>query len=146
MLHDRIRKLSFSLLFWNLNELVQYFKENQFFFDRVLKKEFKYVPPPSAQNDVPGPDGITEAMIDFSWDRDVAISVGDLLRSHQNFYTNVSEKACKINWKEPDKALTKVYPREAGNDDVSEPGSFFNLFEHEGDPHDVSLSCAISLC
>ncbi len=58
---------------------MQYFKENQFFFDRVLKKEYKYVPPPSAQNDAPEQDGITAAMIDFNWDRDVAISVSDLL-------------------------------------------------------------------
>ncbi len=58
---------------------------------------------------------------------------------------NVSEKACKINWKEPDKALTKVYPRETENEEVSEPGSFFNLFEYEGDPNEVNLSCATCL-
>lgn len=69
---------------------VQYFKENPFFFDRVLRKEYKYVPPPSAQNGVPDKDGITEAMLNFNWDRDVAITVSVLLWISQNYHTYVS--------------------------------------------------------
>ncbi len=46
----------------------------------------------------------------------------------------------KIDWKEPSKALTKLYPREAGEDgdDIpAEAGSFFNFFELEADPFEV---------
>jgi hypothetical protein len=43
-----------------------------------LKKEFKYVPPPSAADEKPDADGITPSMLDFAWDRDVVSSV----RSH----------------------------------------------------------------
>lgn len=48
----------------------------------------------------------------------------------------------KIDWKDPAKALTKLYPREKGEEDDDEPaesGSFFNYFEHEDDPFDVSF-------
>lgn len=46
----------------------------------------------------------------------------------------------KINWKDPAKALTKLYPREVGDEDdePAEPGSFFNFFEIAADPYDVS--------
>jgi template-activating factor I len=53
----------------------QYFKENPYFSDSVLKKEFKYVPPPAAAQDKPDADGITESMLEFSWERDVVPSV-----------------------------------------------------------------------
>ncbi|KAF8971429.1 hypothetical protein BDZ97DRAFT_1913911 [Flammula alnicola] len=86
-----------------------HFKENQFFTDKVLKKEYKYVPPPAAENEKPDENGITESMLDFSWDRDVQIST------------------VKINWKDPEKALTKV---------------FFNFFEHEADPSEVGIVIA----
>lgn len=48
-------------------------------------------------------------------------------------------QANKINWKEPEKALTKVYPRELGEDEdeIADPGSFFNFFEHSADPSEV---------
>lgn len=52
----------------------------------------------------------------------------------------------KIDWKEADNALTKLYPREIDEDDpedVAEPGSFFNFFEYSNDPMDVSV---VSLC
>ncbi|KAF8905439.1 hypothetical protein CPB84DRAFT_1844850 [Gymnopilus junonius] len=102
-----------------------HFKENQFFNDKVLKKEYKYVAPPSAKDDKPDENGITESMLDFSWDRDVEIS------------------AIKIDWKDPEKALTKVYPRESGDDDeISEPGSFFNFFEHGADPSELGVVIA----
>jgi template-activating factor I len=43
----------------------------------------------------------------------------------------------KIDWKDPSKALTKLHPREEGDDIPAEPGSFFNFFEIEADPFDV---------
>ncbi|KAG6910562.1 hypothetical protein DXG01_009512 [Tephrocybe rancida] len=101
------------------------FKENPHFTDRVLKKEFKYVPPPAAADEKAGPDGITESMLEFSWDRDVVPS------------------GTKINWKDADKALTKLYPREsADEDDIGEPGSFFNFFERASDPFEIGLNIA----
>ncbi|KAF9481725.1 hypothetical protein BDN70DRAFT_876050 [Pholiota conissans] len=103
-----------------------HFKDNQFFNDRVLKKEYKYLPPPAAERDRADENGITESMLDFSWDRDVQIS------------------SMKIDWKDPEKALTKVYPREHGQDEdeIAEPGSFFNIFEHEADPSEVGITIA----
>jgi len=55
--------------------LFQHFKENPHFTDKVLKKEYAYVPPPAAANETPDADGITESMLDFSWERDVKASV-----------------------------------------------------------------------
>jgi len=103
-----------------------HFKENQFFNDKVLRKEYKYVAPPSAKDEQPDENGITESMLDFSWDRDVEIST------------------MKIDWKDPEKALTKVYPRETGDDEdeISDPGSFFNFFEHRADPSEVGVVIA----
>ncbi|KJA26116.1 hypothetical protein HYPSUDRAFT_181681 [Hypholoma sublateritium FD-334 SS-4] len=103
-----------------------HFKENQFFNDRILKKEYKFIPPPAADTETPDKDGITESMLDFSWDRDVQIST------------------VKIDWKEPEKALTKMYPRETGEDEdeIADPGSFFNFFEHEADPSEVGIVIA----
>jgi hypothetical protein len=50
----------------------------------------------------------------------------------------------KINWKSDDKNLTKLYPMQTDDEDeIGDPGSFFNFFEHEADPSDVSDSgCA----
>lgn len=52
-------------------------------------------------------------------------------------------QATKINWKDADKALTKLHPPvkdvDDEDDDVpSDSGSFFNLFEVEEDAFDVS--------
>jgi len=101
--------------------LEMHFKENQFFSDRVLKKEYKYKPAAEASNE-PDENGITEAMVKFDWETDVEAS------------------AIKINWKDADKALTKVYPRvteEDEDEDPSEPGSFFNFFELGPDPFEI---------
>jgi template-activating factor I len=48
----------------------------------------------------------------------------------------------KINWKEGEKALTKLYPRvPADEDDESaEPGSFFNFFESDTDDTEVPFT------
>ncbi|KAJ7596641.1 hypothetical protein C8J56DRAFT_917945 [Mycena floridula] len=103
-----------------------YFKENPYFSDSVLKKEYKYMPPPAAANETPDADGITPSMLDFSWERDVKPS------------------AAKINWKDADKALTKLYPRVASEeeDELSDAGSFFNLFEIEEDPFELGVTIA----
>lgn len=121
--------------------LFQYFKENPHFSDRVLKKEYKYLAPPAAADEKPDADGITESMLEFSWQRDIQASVGlgvsNMILDLSD--TVITSQATKIGWKEPEKALTKLYPREAGedDDDLSDPGSFFNFFEHESDPSEV---------
>ncbi|KAG1867828.1 hypothetical protein DFJ58DRAFT_714312 [Suillus subalutaceus] len=92
-----------------------YFKANPYFTDSVLKKEYKYVPPPAASDDNPDEDGITDSMLEFSWARDVQPS------------------ATPIHWKDPENALTKLHPRVA-----EEAGSFFNFFEIADDPFEVN--------
>ena len=37
----------------------------------MLTKEYKYVPPPAAADDKPDENGITQAMVDFEYERDV---------------------------------------------------------------------------
>jgi len=107
-----------------------YFKENPHFTNQVLKKEYKYLAPPAAANEKPDADGLTESMFDFSWERDVKPS------------------SMKIDWKEPAKALTKLYPREKGednDDDPAESGSFFNYFEFDDDPFEIGLNISNEL-
>jgi template-activating factor I len=41
----------------------------------VLRKEYKFVPPPADADDMPDENGITNANIDFSWEKDVKIEV-----------------------------------------------------------------------
>jgi template-activating factor I len=45
------------------------------------------VPPPSADSDIADKDGITDSMLDFSWDRDVEMSVS--LDSNDDLYKSV---------------------------------------------------------
>ncbi|KIJ68631.1 hypothetical protein HYDPIDRAFT_125427 [Hydnomerulius pinastri MD-312] len=105
-----------------------HFKSNPYFTDSVLKKEYKYVPPPSAADEKPDEDGLTPSMLDFSWARDVQPS------------------ATKINWKDPENALTKLHPRveedEEDSDVPAEAGSFFNFFEIASDPFDIGTTIA----
>ncbi|KAJ8596512.1 hypothetical protein M405DRAFT_152033 [Rhizopogon salebrosus TDB-379] len=105
-----------------------YFKPNPYFTDSVLKKEYKYVPPPAASDEQPDADGITDSMLDFSWIRDVQPS------------------ATAIHWKDPENALTKLHPRvaeEDGDDEIpAEAGSFFNFFEIAVDPFDLGTTIA----
>ncbi|KAJ6501667.1 hypothetical protein C8R47DRAFT_1108264 [Mycena vitilis] len=104
-----------------------YFKENPFFTNTVLKKEYKYKAPPAVADDKPDENGITETMLDFSWERDVEAA------------------AFKIDWKDPANALTKLYPGEAGEDedDISvDAGSFFNFFEKAEDGAELGITIA----
>jgi len=100
-----------------------HFKENPWFSDRVLKKEYKYLPPTEGPTpDKADADGITNAALDFDWERDVAA------------------QAIKINWKDSNKSLTKLYPRVNSDDPTDIPeegGSFFNFFEVAIDPYEI---------
>ncbi|KAJ7102288.1 hypothetical protein B0H15DRAFT_875671 [Mycena belliarum] len=103
-----------------------YFKENPFFSNTVLKKVYKYNAP-SVADDKPDADGVTETMLDFSWERDV------------------EAMPTKIDWKEPEKALTKLYPDATGEDedDMSvDTGSFFNFFEKGPDAAELGITIA----
>lgn len=44
-----------------------------------MKKEYKYVPASSAESDMPDENGISDSMLDFSWDRDVEMSVSRMM-------------------------------------------------------------------
>ena len=49
----------------------QYFKENPFFSDPVLKKEYRYLPAGGADGEKKDEYGITDAQAAFSWDVNV---------------------------------------------------------------------------
>jgi template-activating factor I len=106
-----------------------YFKENPFFSEKVLKKEFKYIPPPSGSGDV-DENGLTAAHIDFAWERDV------------------DAQSIKISWKSSAKNLTTLYPRVKDDEDDEEdalpadPGSFFNFFEEKEDIFEIGEQLA----
>ncbi|KAH8835919.1 hypothetical protein DL96DRAFT_1694069 [Flagelloscypha sp. PMI_526] len=101
-------------------------KENPYFSDTLLKKTFKWVPSPDSDN-TPDENGISQANIDFNWE------------------TDIKADSTKINWKDPEQALTKLYPRQLNEDDddlPAEAGSFFNFFEHESDPFELGIAIA----
>jgi len=106
-----------------------HFKENPYFSDSVLKKEYKYLPAAAAAGDIPDENGITDTMCQFAWDE------------------NVAPQAIKINWKEDSRNLTKLHPQVFDEEDdlPSEPGSFFNFFEKESDPYDLGIVIAHEL-
>ncbi|RXW22904.1 hypothetical protein EST38_g2952 [Candolleomyces aberdarensis] len=102
------------------------FKENPFFTDKVLTKEFKHAPPKveeaNAHLHKPDENGISDAMLDFEWE------------------THIEPSTIKINWKDPEHALTQLYPRVKDEDDddfPAESGSFFNFFEEKSDPFNI---------
>ncbi|KAI0067944.1 hypothetical protein BV25DRAFT_1794156 [Artomyces pyxidatus] len=104
-----------------------YFKENPYFSDSVLKKEYRFEPSNASANEQADADGITPSMLDFSWDRDV------------------TAQATKINWKDESKNLCKLYPLvldEEDADQVADPGSFFNFFEVARDYNDLGVTIA----
>ena len=47
---------------------LQYFKENPFFSDPVLKKEYRYIPPAGASDENKDEWGVTDAQAAFNWD------------------------------------------------------------------------------
>ncbi|KAI0274858.1 hypothetical protein BC834DRAFT_850042 [Gloeopeniophorella convolvens] len=104
-----------------------YYKENPYFHDSVLKKEYKFEPSNAAADEQPDADGITPSMLEFSWERDVA------------------SQATKINWKDESKNLTKLYPIHLDEDDgesLGDMGSFFNFFEVARDYNDLGVVIA----
>ncbi|KAI0757286.1 hypothetical protein C8Q80DRAFT_1245737 [Daedaleopsis nitida] len=104
-----------------------HFKENPYFSNTVLKKEYKFVPPPVETEDKADENGITDAMLEFSWERDV------------------EPQATKIDWKDDSKNLTKTHPRVNDEEDGEMPvegGSFFNFFEVAQDPFDIGVTIA----
>ena len=62
----------------SLTRELQHFKENPFFSNTVLTKEYKFVPSPVEGEDKGDEDGITETMLEFSWERDVIPQVRHL--------------------------------------------------------------------
>jgi template-activating factor I len=54
---------------------MQHFKSNPWFKDAVLKKVYKYTPPAGADKETPDEHGVTDAMLDFEWERDVDAEV-----------------------------------------------------------------------
>jgi len=102
-----------------------YFKENPFFSDTVLKKEYKYSPSPNVDGERKDEWGITDAQAAFSWD------------------VNVEPQATKVTWKDDTHNLTKAHPRVLDDDDeISEPGSFFNFFEAAKDHMELGVAIA----
>jgi len=60
---------------------------------------------------------------------------------------DVKPSANKVNWKDPENALTKLHPRVEeedveGSDVPAEAGSFFNFFEVASDPFDIGTTIA----
>jgi template-activating factor I len=47
-----------------------------------LKKVYKYSPGADSKNDSPDANGITDAMVDFSWERDVEGQVSSTHDAH----------------------------------------------------------------
>lgn len=54
---------------------IQFFKENQYFTNTVLRKEYKFSPPANTEEDKPDENGITDAMLHFDWSEHVKPSV-----------------------------------------------------------------------
>ena len=50
---------------------MQYFRENPFFADPVLKKEYRYSPPTDIDGEEKDEWGVTDAQAAFSWDTNV---------------------------------------------------------------------------
>ena len=71
--------LEFVRCLWSLSQLqlrtsyvvLQYFRENPFFHDTVLKKEYRYSPSTDVDGERKDEWGITDAQAAFSWDKNV---------------------------------------------------------------------------
>jgi len=106
----------------------------------VLKKEYRYLKPAGADDKKKDEWGVTEAQAAFSWDTNTDPQVIGLVQTpsanHLHFWLS---QAIKINWKDNAHNLTKTNPLVLDQDgELSEPGSFFNLFEVAKDHMDVS--------
>lgn len=117
---------------------MQYFKENPFFSDPVLKKEYRYTPPAGVDDVNKNEWGITGAQAAFRWDSWVEPQVpgrtSTYLSQPLTFF-----QASQIHWKDDAHNLTKAHPQVLDEDgELSEPGSFFNWFEVAKDPMEVS--------
>jgi len=117
LIRDPKEKRCFTLEF--------YFKENPFFSDPALKKEYRYSPPTNVDGEKKDEHGVTDAQAAFSWD------------------LHVEPQAIKITWKDDAHNLTKAHPRVLDEgDELSEPGSFFNLFEFKKDHMELGVAIA----
>lgn len=107
------------------------FKENPYFSDSVLKKEYKFTGFKDTEGkDTPDENGITDAMLEFDWNE------------------HIDPSASKINWKSEENNLTKLYPRvldEVDDDIPAEGGSFFNFFEQKSDPFNIGEAIATEI-
>jgi len=107
----------------------QHFKENPYFKNKVLTKEYKLKKPWSG----PQTDDIYDEMLDVSFDLGADLEPG----------------TCKIEWKGEDMDIVSKYPRKDDPDDEgldADFGSFFNLFEASKDKYNVSTARGIRSC
>jgi len=98
--------------------LEMHFKENPYFKNKVLTKEYKLKKPWSGAQT----DGIYDEMLDASFDPSADLESG----------------TCKIEWKGEDKDIVTKYPRKDDPDDEeldADFGSFFHLFEMPEDKY-----------
>lgn len=108
------------------NNTPQHFKENPYFKNKVLIKEYKLKKPWSG----PQTDGVYDEMLDASFDHSADLECG----------------TCKIEWKGEDKNIVAKYPRKDDPDDEeldADFGSFFKLFEEPEDKYNVSMARGI---
>jgi len=102
-----------------------HFRENPFFSDPALKKEYRYIPSAGLDDEEKDEWGVTDAKAAFSWD------------------ANVEPQATKIHWKDDVHNLTKAHPQVLDDGgELSEPGSFFNLFEVPKDHVELGVAIA----
>lgn len=105
-----------------------------------MKKEYRYIPSAGVDDEKPDEWGVTDAQAAFSWDVNVQPQVlGHLLTYLHSHSSSFDFQATKIHWKDDAHNLTKIHPRVFDDgDELSEPGSFFNLFEVAKDHMEVS--------
>ncbi|CAG7849243.1 SubName: Full=Related to SET protein (Protein phosphatase 2A inhibitor) {ECO:0000313/EMBL:CCA67976.1} [Serendipita indica DSM 11827] len=107
--------------------LEMYFKENPYFTDKVLKKEYKLKNAPSGEQ----VDGIYDSMLNFNPDTDLVAST------------------TKINWRNDKVNLCKMFPRPTDEDElmdeVPDMGTFFNFFEQAVDESDLGPHLAANV-
>ncbi|THH30335.1 hypothetical protein EUX98_g3845 [Antrodiella citrinella] len=96
------------------------FGRNPYFEDSVLRKEFRYVEPKTRTQERADSEGFKWSMLDFDWEKDV------------------KPQASRIRWK-PGKDLSRKYPKEEDDGEVTELGSFFNWFTITSDPFDLGV-------